>query len=95
MGEKTTLLLLGLIQGLTDIFPISSTGHLAILHQVLNISSFNLSLAAGLHSGSLVAITVFFQKELKELWKAFLGFLHYGNSRSRITVAIWLLILLN
>lgn len=69
MGEKLTLLLLGLIQGLTDIFPISSTGHLAILHQVLNIPSFNLSLAAGLHSGSLVTITIFFQKELKELWK--------------------------
>jgi undecaprenyl-diphosphatase len=69
MGELPIWLLLGLIQGLTDIFPISSTGHLAIFRQVLNAMSFNLSLAAGLHSGSLIAIALFFRQELKELWK--------------------------
>lgn len=73
MGEKLVLLMLGLVQGLTDIFPISSTGHLAILTQVLNIRSLNLSVVAGLHSGSLIAIVIFFKKELWVLWRDFLG----------------------
>lgn len=73
MGEKLALLMLGLVQGLTDIFPVSSTGHLAILTQVLNIRSLNLSVVAGLHSGSLIAIVIFFKKELGVLWMDFLG----------------------
>jgi undecaprenyl-diphosphatase len=62
-------LLMGLVQGLTDIFPISSSAHLALLRQLLDAQSFNLSLAAGLHSGSLLAIGIFFRKELGALWK--------------------------
>jgi undecaprenyl-diphosphatase len=64
-------LLMGLVQGLTDIFPISSTAHLALLRQLLNAQSFDLPLAAGLHSGSLLAIGIFFRKELGGLWKEF------------------------
>lgn len=58
------LLILGLLQGLTEVFPISSTGHLAIFRQVFNIPSFNLALAAGLHGGSLIAISIYFRKEI-------------------------------
>ena len=65
MGQFLTWLLMGLVQGLTDVFPISSTGHLVILRQLLRIEFFDLSLAAGMHSGSLVAIAYFFRKELR------------------------------
>jgi undecaprenyl-diphosphatase len=64
-------LLMGLVQGLTDIFPISSSGHLALLRQLLDAQSFDLPIAAGLHSGSLAAIGIFFRKELRTLWKNF------------------------
>lgn len=73
MGERLALLMLGLVQGLTDIFPVSSTGHLAIFTQVLNIRILNLSVVAGLHSGSLIAIVIFYKKELGVLWRDFLG----------------------
>lgn len=62
-------LLMGLVQGLTDVLPISSTAHLALLRQLLDAQSFDLPLAAGLHSGSLLAIGIFFRKELSSLWK--------------------------
>lgn len=72
MDGFLTWLLMGLVQGLTDIFPISSSAHLALLRQLLNAQSFDLPLAAGLHSGSLVAIGIFFRKELGALWKELL-----------------------
>lgn len=80
MGDFLTWLVFGLLQGLTDIFPISSTGHLALLRQLLNVQAFDLSLAAGLHSGSLVAIALFLKKDLAVLWRNFIRSLgHMGN----------------
>jgi len=61
-------LVLGLFQGVTDVFPISSLGHLALLRQLLGAQAFDLSLATGLHGGSFMAIAIFFRKELKTLW---------------------------
>jgi len=80
MIEFLNWLLLGLVQGVTDIFPISSTGHLALLRQLLGAQSFGLPLAAGLHSGSLIAIAMFFRKELVIIWKNLLESLaHIGD----------------
>jgi len=71
MGEALSLLALGLVQGVADIFPVSSTGHLALLRQILNMQYFDLSLAVGLHGGSLVAIAIFFHREVAILWRNF------------------------
>lgn len=71
MGEFLTLLVFGLVQGLTDIFPVSSTAHLALLRRLLDTEVVDLSLAAGLHSGSLVAIAIFLRREIAVLWKNF------------------------
>jgi undecaprenyl-diphosphatase len=81
MGEYLTLLVLGLVQGLTDIFPISSTAHLALLRQLLDVQTFNLSLAAGLHSGSLVAIAYFLRKDLAIIWMHFLESIKHVRMR--------------
>lgn len=88
MGEMLTLLVMGIVQGVTDIFPVSSTGHLALLRQVFQSRDVNLSLAAGLHSGSLVAITYYFQHDLKVLWRSFLESLKsIRNSRPFVSLA--------
>lgn len=71
MGEKITMLILGLVQGVADVFPVSSTAHVALFRQILQAHSFDLSLAAGLHTGSLLAIIIFFGKDLMLLWMNF------------------------
>lgn len=81
MGEKITMLVLGLVQGLADIFPVSSTAHLALFRQILQARSFDLSLAAGLHGGSLIAIVVFFRRDLALLWMNFARSLERMGSR--------------
>src|SRR5688572_24063462 len=70
MDDYWSLILLSVIQGLTEVFPISSTGHLIIVSQLMNISFLNLALVTGLHAGSLLAIVLFFRKELSVLWRS-------------------------
>lgn len=81
------LLVLGLLQGLTEVFPISSTGHLAVFRQIFNLPAFNLALAAGLHGGSLVAIGIYFRKEIGDQLRNFqvslVGWLKISRQASR------------
>jgi len=55
---------LGLVQGLTEFLPISSSGHLVLVKQLLNISTPGVLFEVVLHAGTLLAIVVYFWKEI-------------------------------
>lgn len=59
-------IVLGAVQGLTELLPISSSGHLAILGKILRISE-PVATSAFLHFGTLLATVVFFRRRLAEL----------------------------
>jgi undecaprenyl-diphosphatase len=69
-------LLLGVIQGLTEFLPISSSGHLVIAPWLLDFrylqehESFNRTFDVALHVGTLVAVLVYFREELRKLARA-------------------------
>ncbi|MGN0017993.1 MAG: undecaprenyl-diphosphate phosphatase [Candidatus Gastranaerophilaceae bacterium] len=74
------LIILGIIQGLSEFLPISSSAHLVFtsnIYQVLTGVSANLEstqqafASIMLHFGTLMAIFVYFRKELLEIIKAF------------------------
>lgn len=60
------IILLGIIQGLTEFLPISSSGHLAILENFLNIKE-PVAVTAFLHFGTFFSTLIFFRKEIIEL----------------------------
>lgn len=62
--EAIKLLLIGIIQGITELLPISSTGHILILGKLMNIGDISSSLLVLFHLGTTVAIVIFFYKEL-------------------------------
>ena len=62
--------ILGLVQGLAEFLPISSSGHLALLENYFGISESNLLFfAVMLHFGTLISVFVVFWKDIVELLK--------------------------
>ena len=65
--EFFQIVLLSIIQGLTEFLPISSSGHLILAPIIFDFKDQGLALDAILHLGTLLAIIVFFRKELLNL----------------------------
>ncbi|MDL2246306.1 undecaprenyl-diphosphate phosphatase [Methanobrevibacter sp. OttesenSCG-928-K11] len=62
---------LGIIQGLSEFLPISSSAHLIFFQEFLGISQANLAFDTLLHLGTLLAVFTFFYKDILEMIKAF------------------------
>lgn len=57
-------LLLGLVQGLTEFLPVSSSGHLVMLEALLGVESEGIVFEVLLHVATLLAIVVFYRKRI-------------------------------
>jgi undecaprenyl-diphosphatase len=64
-----SIVLMSLIQGLTEFLPISSSAHLVFTEEFLGISSPGISFHVFAHLGSLLAIVVFFRRGLIKLFQ--------------------------
>jgi undecaprenyl-diphosphatase len=83
--------LLGIVQGLTEFLPISSSGHLVLVQQLFNLKEADLFLDICLHIGSLVAIVYFFRQSLISLAKRTIQALRLGHWQD-IPSEIWLVL---
>lgn len=63
-------LVLGLLQGLTELLPISSSAHLMLAPWLFGWPDHGLAFDVALHSGTLVAIVWYFRREWVELIRA-------------------------
>ena len=63
------ILILSLIQGVTEFLPISSSSHLIIISEYINLENQNLSIDVSLHIGSFLAVLIFFNKEILSFLK--------------------------
>ena len=63
-------IILGLVQGLTEFLPVSSSGHLIIVPWLFNWEPTPLSFDAALHLGTLFAVMVYFRIELWKMIRA-------------------------
>ena len=58
------IIVLSLIQGITEFLPISSSSHLIIVSEYLEFNNKNLEIDVSLHIGSFLAVVVFFRKDI-------------------------------
>ena len=61
------IVILSLIQGVSEFLPISSSAHLVVVSTLYEFKSSSLIIDVSLHLGSLMAIIFFFRKELIDL----------------------------
>lgn len=62
-------IVLGIVQGLTEFLPVSSSGHLVLLQNVFGFSEPQLFFDTMLHLGTLIAVVVVMWKEIIDLFK--------------------------
>jgi undecaprenyl-diphosphatase len=90
-------LLLGVVQGLTEFLPISSSGHLILVPWLQDYTfltdneSFNKTFDVALHAGTLIAAIAFFRLEVWRLLVSFFGVVRrraIATSDERLAIAI-------
>ncbi|WP_409299331.1 undecaprenyl-diphosphate phosphatase [Peribacillus sp. SCS-26] len=67
--SKLEALILGIIQGLTEFLPISSTGHLYLGRHLFGLEEAGLLLDTMMHVGTLLAVFVFYRHEFIRILK--------------------------
>ncbi|MEA3398268.1 MAG: undecaprenyl-diphosphatase UppP [Patescibacteria group bacterium] len=92
MLEYINAAIFGIVQGITEFLPISSSGHLIILHNFLNLPIQNeMAFDVILHLATLLAVVYFFRLEICQLAAAWFKSLSGQNDdNSRIA---WLIII--
>jgi undecaprenyl-diphosphatase len=60
--------ILGIIQGLTEFLPVSSSGHLVLIQNLFGLKEPELLFDISLHVGTLIAICVVFYDELRSIF---------------------------
>lgn len=66
-------IILGIVQGLTEVFPVSSSGHLVVGTYLLGWGSPGLAFNVALHAGTLLAVVAYFAGDLWYLATRSLG----------------------
>lgn len=77
-----TYIILGIIQGITEPLPISSSGHIFLFKNIFNTTIFNtLNFEIISNFGSFIAIFIIFWKDIKDLVTAFFSYIFKKDSR--------------
>mgnify|MGYP001418777840 FL=1 len=63
------VLILAIIQGITEFLPISSSSHLILISNYINFNNQNLSIDVSLHIGSFLAVITYFFKDIINFFK--------------------------
>src|SRR5690625_3165814 len=81
------IVLLGIVQGLTEFLPVSSSGHIVILQNVFGLKDAGVLLSVVLHLGSLLAVFIAFRNEWLFLIRSLFGGATADNKAGRRIIA--------
>ena len=86
MSDLLLSFFLGLVQGLTEFLPISSSAHLLLPSLIFGSNDLGLPFDIAVHAGTLVAVICFFRKEIILMTKSiFTNAVSYTHLRAHET----------
>jgi undecaprenyl-diphosphatase len=74
---------LGLVQGITEVLPVSSTAHLILAQKLLRLDTIGISFDVMMNFGSLIAIIIYF-------WDIWLDLIVGALNFIKIRLSVWL-----
>jgi len=94
MSNYFLAIIAGLIQGVTEFLPVSSSGHLVLFHEILGFNlPDNILFDVTLHLGTLVAIIVCFWREIVMIITGFFkGLYHRDFKNDQSQQLAWLVV---
>jgi undecaprenyl-diphosphatase len=85
MEEILRAILLGVVQGLTEFLPVSSTAHLRIIPSFFGWGDIGASYTAVIQVGTMIAIIIYFWKDMMAMAKSFISSLKSRDFKSKDT----------
>ena len=86
MNDYLLSFLLGIIQGLTEFLPISSSAHLLIPSQVFGYKDLGLAFDIVVHAGTLVAVIFYFRYEIFSMLQSIFTKKKGLNKEKKLTI---------
>lgn len=77
-------LILGIVQGITEFLPISSTAHIVIVQMLMDIEFPGYVLEIFLHLASVLAVIIYFRRDLLEIITGFFGYFKSKTEKNKI-----------
>ena len=90
--DSIQIIILAIVQGLTEFLPISSSAHLILVPLVLQWPDQGLAFDVAVHVGSLIAVLAYFRKEVSAMLVAWTLSLLRGETSSNSRLAWWVII---
>ena len=69
------VIILGIVQGLTEFLPVSSSGHLVLAAELLNFHEEGVAFEVFVHLGTLLSVLIVFRNDVFKMIKAHFQFL--------------------
>jgi undecaprenyl-diphosphatase len=99
--DNITIIFLGVVQGLTEFLPISSSGHLVLFQDLFGLKGPQLIFDIFLHMGTLLAVCIFLRSDLmgiiRDTWRFSVEIfegrerLTSINRRPNVMMALWVI----
>ena len=86
------VIVLALIQGFTEFLPISSSAHLILPSQILGWEDQGLAFDVAVHIGSLLAVILYFRKEVVSLLTSWIASIFKGKQTDDSKLAWWIIL---
>ena len=82
------IVVLAIVQGLTEFLPVSSSGHLVLVPYLVGWDDQGLTFDVAVHFGSLLAVVVYFRNDLLQLIRGGLALIGIGERTDYSTLAL-------